>query len=99
MKGRFYVEAEHVFDKFPKYNTKILLGEFNAKVGREDIFKPTNGNESLHDISDDNGIIIANFATSQKSDFQKIQHSRIITFKNLLGLFLMERRIIKLTIF
>jgi hypothetical protein len=26
---------------------KILLGDFNAKVGREDIFKPTVGNESL----------------------------------------------------
>jgi hypothetical protein len=29
---------------------KILLGYFNAKVGREDIFKPTIGNESLHEI-------------------------------------------------
>jgi hypothetical protein len=28
---------------------KILLGDFNAKVGREDTFKPTTGNESLHE--------------------------------------------------
>jgi hypothetical protein len=35
---------------------KILLGVFNAKVGREDIFKPTIGNESLHEISNDNGV-------------------------------------------
>jgi hypothetical protein len=27
---------------------KILLGDFNAKVGRENIFKPTIRNESLH---------------------------------------------------
>jgi hypothetical protein len=33
---------------------KILLGDFNAKVGREDIFKPTIWNESLHEISNDN---------------------------------------------
>jgi hypothetical protein len=33
---------------------KILLGDFNAKVGREDIFKPTTGNESLHEISSNN---------------------------------------------
>jgi hypothetical protein len=32
---------------------KILCGEFNAKVGREDIFKPTVGSESLHEISND----------------------------------------------
>jgi hypothetical protein len=25
-----------VFDKFPKSHMKILLGDFNAKVGRED---------------------------------------------------------------
>jgi hypothetical protein len=46
MKGRFDKELEIVFDKFPKYHIKILLRDFNAKVGREDIFKPTVGNES-----------------------------------------------------
>jgi hypothetical protein len=42
---------------------KILLGDVNAKVGREDIFKLTIGNKSLHEISDDNGVRIVNFAT------------------------------------
>jgi hypothetical protein len=31
-------------DKFPKYHMKILLGDFNVKEGREDIFKPKIGN-------------------------------------------------------
>jgi hypothetical protein len=44
---------------------KVLLGDFNAKVGREEIFKPTIGNESLHEISNDNGVRIVNFATSK----------------------------------
>jgi hypothetical protein len=48
VKDSFYEELEHVFDKFPKYRMKILLGDFSAKVGREDIFKLTIGNESLH---------------------------------------------------
>jgi hypothetical protein len=46
-KDSFYEELEGVFDQFPKYHMKILLGDFIAKVGREDIFKPTTGNESL----------------------------------------------------
>jgi hypothetical protein len=46
---------------------KILLGEFNAKVGRENIFKPTIGNESLLEISNDNGVRAATFATSINS--------------------------------
>jgi hypothetical protein len=37
VKGSFYEEVERVFGKFPKYHMKILLGDFNAKVGREDI--------------------------------------------------------------
>ena len=44
---------------------KIVLGDFKAKVGRENIFKPTIGNESLHQDSYDNGVRIVNFATSK----------------------------------
>jgi hypothetical protein len=43
---------------------KILFGDFNAKVRRENIFKPTIGNESLHLDSNDSGVRILNFATS-----------------------------------
>jgi hypothetical protein len=50
MKGSFCEEQECVFDKFPKYHIKILLSDFSAKVGREDIIKPSIGNESLHEI-------------------------------------------------
>jgi len=42
---------------------KIILGDFNIKVGRDNIFKPTIGNESLHQDSNDNGVRIVNFVT------------------------------------
>jgi hypothetical protein len=51
VKDRFYEELERVFDIFSKYHKKILLGDFNTKVGKENIFKSTTGNESLHEIS------------------------------------------------
>jgi hypothetical protein len=41
----------------------ILCSDFNAKIGREDVFKPTIGNESSHEISNDNRVRGANFAT------------------------------------
>jgi len=64
-KDSFYEELEKVFDHLPKYHMKILLGDFNAKVGRENISKLTIGNESLHQNSNDNGVKIVNFATSR----------------------------------
>jgi hypothetical protein len=44
---------------------KIVLWDFNAKVGRADIFKLTFGNGSLHNIRNDNGIRVVKFATSK----------------------------------
>jgi hypothetical protein len=65
VKDSFYEELGRVFDQFPRYDMKILLGDFNAKVGRENVFKPTIGKESLHEINNDNGVRIVNFATSK----------------------------------
>jgi hypothetical protein len=82
---------------FPKYHMKILLGDFNAKVGREDISKPTIWNESLHKISNGNGIRVVNFLTSK--NLSKVQCFHIITYINLLGRLMIERLLFKLTIF
>jgi alpha-glucuronidase len=43
IKARFCKELQHVSDKFPRYHIKILLRDFSANVGREDIFKPILG--------------------------------------------------------
>jgi len=43
----------------------ILLGDFSAVVARENIFKPTIGNESLHQDGSDNGVRIVKSATSK----------------------------------
>jgi hypothetical protein len=54
VKDSFSEELEHVFDKFPKYH-----------IGKEVIFKLTIGNESVHEISNDNAVRLVNFATSK----------------------------------
>ena len=63
-KDIFYEELEQVFYQFRKYHTKILF-DFKAKLGRENIFKLTIGNDSLHQDSNYNGVRIVNFATSK----------------------------------
>jgi hypothetical protein len=65
VKDTFYKELECVFNKFCKYHMEIQLGDFSAKVSREDIFKLTIGNDSLHGLIHVNGVRVVNFATSK----------------------------------
>jgi hypothetical protein len=61
LKGIFYEELQCVFSKFPKYIAKMLFGDFNIKIGMEDIFKQNFG-MSLHEISNHNGVGVVNSA-------------------------------------
>jgi len=64
-KDSYNEELQQMFDHFSKYHMKMLLGDLNAKVRRENIFKSTIGQESLHQDSNDNGVRLFNFATSK----------------------------------
>jgi exonuclease III len=100
VKDSFCEELERAFDKFPKYHTKILLGDFNAKVGREDIFKPTIRNESLHNISNNNGVRLV-ILPHLKTPESKVRCSHIVTYilVNILECLQMGNPTIRLTIF
>jgi hypothetical protein len=81
VKDSFYEEQERVFDKFPKYHMNFL-GDSDVKAGVEDIFKSTIGNESLHEISNDNGVRVVNFTISKNLIVKRTMppHSNIHKF-------------------
>jgi hypothetical protein len=54
------------------YGDKRTKEDFNVTVGREDILKPTTGNESLQEISNDNGVRVVNLATSKNLTVKSI---------------------------
>lgn len=60
----------------------LLLGDFDAKVRSEDIFKPKIWNKNLHESNNYNGVKVVNFATLE--DFivksTKFPHPRSHTF-------------------
>jgi hypothetical protein len=74
------------------------LGDFNVKLGREDILKPTNRNESLQEISNDNGVRLVNFDTSKNLTL-KAPWSHITLSINIFGSLQTEKPIFILTIF
>jgi hypothetical protein len=79
MKDSFYDELEFVFEKFSKYHMEILLGNFNAKIGRKHIFKQTTENECVHEINNNIGVRIVNIPTSKNMIVKTF-----LTFINLL---------------
>jgi hypothetical protein len=76
----------------------ILLRDLKTKVGKEDILKLPIWNESLHEISNDNGVRVANFATSKMSQ-SKVRCSHIATSISILGHLQTGKPKIRLTIF
>jgi hypothetical protein len=61
----FYEDLDRLYDDCPRRDFKIILGNMNAKVGKEDGHKPTIGKHSLHDESNDNGIRLINSASAR----------------------------------
>jgi hypothetical protein len=76
MKDSFYEEPERVLGQFPKYHMKILY-DFNAKLGTEDTFKPTMGNENSPEINNDNDVRVVNFITSKTVKSTTFPHHNI----------------------
>jgi hypothetical protein len=85
MKRTASEELQCIFNKVQKYHVKILLGDFSTKVRREDIFKPTIQNDSLHKISNANRVIVVTFPCPKIC--QEPQCSLTITFIKLLQTF------------
>ena len=65
MKELFYEKLVGVYDGAPKRDIKIILGDFNAKIGREVYYRPTIGKYSLHENSNENGTLVIDFAASR----------------------------------
>ena len=47
-KDAYYEALIKTYDELPVHDIKIILGDFNAQVGREEVYKPTIGKHSLH---------------------------------------------------
>ena len=65
VKDRFYEELENVYDGAAGHDVKMILGDMNAKIGREKRYKPVIGQESIHKESNDNGERLIDFSVSR----------------------------------
>jgi len=61
----FYNLLEQNMNQIAESGNKIILADFNAKVGKESIYKPPMDNESLHNETNNNGRKTIQFAISK----------------------------------
>lgn len=65
IKTVFYDELEILYDSLPNWKPKIVIGDFNAKIGKETMYRPTIGKESLHRETNENGSMLVTFASNK----------------------------------
>jgi len=78
-KQKFYEELQLVSDQTPKSDTILVLGDANAKLGKEDIYKEVSGKHTLHELSNRDGEMLLEFAIGNNVTVMstQFQHKRI----------------------
>jgi hypothetical protein len=65
VKDTFYENLENTYNQTPRNDVKIILGDFNAKISREELYKPIIGEHSKHNVSYNNGVRVIDFAAGK----------------------------------
>uniref|UniRef100_A0A8D8LL21 Craniofacial development protein 2 n=3 Tax=Cacopsylla melanoneura TaxID=428564 RepID=A0A8D8LL21_9HEMI len=66
VKDEFYDKLDEVCSKVHKYDTLLVLGDFNAKIGKHENQSHVAGKYTLHEENSENGDLLAQFATRHK---------------------------------
>jgi len=64
-KEEFYAELEDILSRINNSKIRIILGDMNAKIGKEQFLKPIIGKYSLHENTNDNGMKLIDLATGK----------------------------------
>ena len=76
---QFHNKLSDLYDKTPRNYAFILLGDFNAKIGKEQSNKRVVGRHTLHDITTENGEKLVQLVIAHNLEISstKFQHRRI----------------------
>ena len=64
-KDDLYEDLERVYMKAPKHDIKVVIGNFNGKVGKEPGLAPNVGKHSLHKETNNKGWRMIDFAITK----------------------------------
>jgi exonuclease III len=64
IKEQFYDNLQSMVDKVPKSDLIIILGDVNAKLGKEPAYQKITGEHTLHEETNRNGELLCDFAAA-----------------------------------
>lgn len=60
------------YGRVPRHDVKVILGDLNTEVDKEEHYSRTVGKESLYENSNDNGLRLISFAINKEMMVQSI---------------------------
>jgi hypothetical protein len=78
-KDQFYEQLKRAYAVCPSHDGKLVMGDANAKVGRETLHQPTISKHSLHESTNKNGLRLVDFAAGRQIAIKStyFTHTRI----------------------
>jgi hypothetical protein len=78
-KEDFYEKLQLVIDQIPNSDTILVIGDANAKLGKEDIYNEVSEKHTLHELSNGTGEMLLEFAIGKNLTVMstQFQHKRI----------------------
>jgi len=61
----FYEDLDQIYEECQKRDAKIIIGDLNAKIGQEEMYRPITRKYNLHTLSNANGTRLLNFVCSK----------------------------------
>jgi exonuclease III len=79
IKEQFYDDLQSIVDKVPKSDLTIMLGDVNAKLGKELAYKKITGKYTLHEETNRNRELLCDFAAANNTTVMstQFQHKQI----------------------
>jgi endonuclease/exonuclease/phosphatase family metal-dependent hydrolase len=57
-----FYDLQRTYERVPKHGIVLIFGDLNAKIGKEKAYEKVTGKHTLHEVSNQNGELVCNFA-------------------------------------
>jgi exonuclease III len=87
---QFYDDLQRLYENTAKHDAIIIIGDLNAKIGKEQAYSQVSGRHTVHEFSSQNGEMLCNYAIQNNMTIMGTQNQHKIIHRGVLGQSLTE---------